>query len=115
MNRRDVLQVSAATVVLGLLDCGSSDSGSDGGGANSCTTAGIKSAPIDDPKHTFMAPAADVAAAVTKTYSIQGTSTHDHTITLTAGHFATLKTGMSVSVMSTTTLGHMHTVQVICA
>jgi hypothetical protein len=115
MKRREVLQVSAATVVLGLLDCGSSDPGKDGGTASTCTTSGIKSMPIDDPKHSFTAPAADVTAGATKTYSIQGTSTHDHTITLTTGHFDQLKAGMNVSVMSTNTLGHQHTVSVTCA
>ncbi len=114
MKRRDVLQVSAATVVLGLLDCSGSGP-PDGGGTNTCTTSGIKSGVIDDPAHSFTAPAADVAAGVTKNYSIKGTQLHDHTITLTAGHFAQLKNGTTVSVMSTVTNAHQHTVQVVCA
>jgi hypothetical protein len=107
--------MSAATVVLGLLDldCGSSATGTDGG-ASTCN-GGIKSDPINDPKHTFTAPAADVTAGVMKTYSIQGTSTHDHTITLTAGHFAQLKMGTPVTVTSTNILNHDHVVTVVCA
>jgi hypothetical protein len=65
--------------------------------------------------HSLVVPPADVAAAVGKTYSIKGGSGHDHLVTLSASHFATLAAGRSVTVGSSNVGGHTHSVTVTCA
>ena len=65
--------------------------------------------------HAIVVPTADVAAAAPKTYSIKGTSSHDHDVSLTPAHFAQLATGATITVTSTNVGGHMHVVKVICA
>lgn len=65
--------------------------------------------------HSLAVSAADVQAGVQKTYTIQGTSGHDHNITLSVANFTTLSTGTSVSVNSTAGGGHTHSVNVVCA
>jgi hypothetical protein len=82
---------------------------------SSCKTYGAKDGGIDDPKHHLIVPAADIAAGVSKTYSIQGTETHDHNVTLEAADFAKLATDTRVFVTSTKILQHMHTFEVVCA
>ena len=49
------------------------------------------------------------------TYDITGTSTHPHTVTLTASHFAALQADQTVTVTSSTDDGHAHEVTVQCA
>jgi hypothetical protein len=64
--------------------------------------------------HTLTVSRDDVEAGETKIYSIKGTSTHPHDVTITASQFAEIRTGGSVSVVSTTVGGHAHTVTVVC-
>ena len=64
--------------------------------------------------HTLAVTMADVNAAADKTYSIAGTSPHDHTVTITAAQFAQLKTGTTLNITSGTGGGHTHTVTVMC-
>jgi hypothetical protein len=55
---------------------------------------------------------------VTKTYSIQGTSQHNHTLTLTAAHFTMLKqgvTGFKIVSGAGGANNHTHEVFVGCA
>lgn len=59
--------------------------------------------------------ASDISAAVDKSYSIQGTGGHDHTVTVTAANFNTLRETGSVSVTSIATAGHDHVVTITCA
>jgi hypothetical protein len=65
--------------------------------------------------HSLTVSKADVAARVTKTYSIQGASSHGHQVTINAAQFAQLKSGRSISVTSSLALSHAHTVVVACA
>ena len=64
--------------------------------------------------HTLSVPAADVMAGTQKTYSIQGSSPHDHLLTVTAAHFATLQTNFQVVIASGSGGGHTHSVTVRC-
>lgn len=57
---------------------------------------------------------ADVDAGANKTYDIQGTSNHPHSVTITAAQFAMLKSGQTVSLSSSTDDNHTHTVTVMC-
>ena len=57
----------------------------------------------------------DVEAEVDKTYSIQGTATHDHSLTISASEFASLKSNQSIQVTSAAGGGHSHAITVTCA
>lgn len=83
------------------------------GGA--CTANGAKDQNLDDPEHRLVVSSADVVAGVAKSYSIRGTSPHDHTVTLTAADFAKLKADTKITVTSSTDDGHDHTFDVVCA
>jgi hypothetical protein len=67
--------------------------------------------------HALTIPAADVDSMVSKTYSIMGTATHDHQITLTPAQLAQIKVMNAITV--TSTIGgapsHTHDVTVDCA
>lgn len=64
--------------------------------------------------HVLVVSQADVAAGVAKTYSIQGTSLHDHTVTITDAEFAMLAANTSISTVSSND-GHSHPITVSCA
>ncbi|MGE0327881.1 MAG: hypothetical protein AB7K71_26120 [Polyangiaceae bacterium] len=64
--------------------------------------------------HVLMVSQADVDAAADKTYDIMGSSAHTHSVTVTAADFTTLAGGGSITVTSTTSLSHMHTITVMC-
>jgi hypothetical protein len=64
--------------------------------------------------HELTVPLADVMAGTDAMYSIQGTSPHDHTVTLTAAHFTALQQGMQVMVTASVGDGHNHQVTVSC-
>lgn len=64
--------------------------------------------------HAVTVPEADIIAGVDKQYSIQGTSTHRHFITVTAAMFTMLRQGTTVSVISGG-VTHRHTVTIACA
>ena len=64
--------------------------------------------------HTLVVSKADVAAGVAKTYDIQGTSLHNHTVTITAAQFAMLAQDTSISTTSSND-GHAHSITVTCA
>jgi hypothetical protein len=65
--------------------------------------------------HTLVVSPADVAARVQKTYSIKGTSGHDHLVTITPAQFTTLGAGQAITVLSTNGAGHTHSVTVTCS
>jgi hypothetical protein len=65
--------------------------------------------------HNLTVSKSDVEAGVDKTYSIQGSSGHNHTLTILAAHFENLKNNSSVGVDSSSDSGHSHSVTVSCA
>lgn len=56
----------------------------------------------------------DVMAGQMKTYNIQGTSAHPHTITVTAAMFTMLQSNQSVMVTSSLDNNHTHVVTLTC-
>jgi hypothetical protein len=108
-----------AGLAFGASACGSSSSSNAGpspGGA-AASGGGADCAPIviaNNHGHVLVLPRADVTAGVEKTYSIQGSATHDHQVTITTADMATLATGTQVVVTSTTTAAHSHEVTVSC-
>ena len=65
--------------------------------------------------HTLIISRADLDSALSRTYSIIGTSGHDHQITLTATQLAQLKAGGTISVTSFFGPGHEHQMSGGCA
>ena len=63
--------------------------------------------------HELVIPAADLDSATDKTYSIQGTSIHDHMVTFTVAQLGMLKAKTPVTVTSTLT-GHTHSITATC-
>ncbi len=82
-------------------------------GLQSCATTVQNNHPPPG-QHIVTVPVQDVTAGVDKTYHIQGNADHDHTFTLTAANFATLKSGAQVMTTTTTTLSHNHGIVVVC-
>jgi hypothetical protein len=121
LSRKAFLRMVVGVVAAGaaLEACGS-DAADSTAAADSTSTAstcrnGAKDGGIDDPKHHLVVPAADIITGRSKTYSIQGTETHDHKITLEAADFAKLASHARVFVTSTRDVGHTHTFFVVCA
>jgi hypothetical protein len=117
VTRRDFFEgLAAGTVLLTLQACGGG--GGSGGGPGfgaGCSATGIS----NNHGHMLTVPTADLSLTVSKSYSIQGTAGHDHSVTLTAQNFADLKNGLSVTVISTSTDAapyglHPHTVAIKC-
>jgi hypothetical protein len=64
--------------------------------------------------HALEIPEADLNSIVDRTYSIQGLSGHDHTVTFSPAQLQSLKTGQAVTVASSVDQ-HGHNVTVTCA
>jgi len=114
----------------GRIDAGNG-SGSDAAGgtdAGNVSDAGPIDGPVDAPPgactsptatiggnhgHTLVVSLADVQAGVDKTYDIQGTSDHPHSVTITAAQFAMLENGQTLNLTSSL-VGHTHPVTVRC-
>ncbi len=94
---------------------GGSGQGGKGGGGGSCDNGATASDISANHGHTLAVPAGDIQAATEKTYDIQGSSGHPHSITLTAADFATLAKGTEVIVVSSEDAGHTHNVTVKCS
>jgi hypothetical protein len=120
MTRKEFLKAVVACAGAGaaasalLTACGGSPSPDNLGGP-SCRANGAKDGVITgNHGHSLSVPAADVQAGVAKTYSIQGASSHPHSITIGADQFAILAQNGGFTVTSTTDAGHMHSVTVTC-
>jgi hypothetical protein len=93
-------------------DTGSGGDGGGDGGGGMCES--VSGEVAMNHGHVVTIPAADVNAGAEMTYSIQGTSMHDHMITLSAADMTSLQGGGTVMVTSTTGSGHTHEVTVMC-
>src|SRR5689334_8097884 len=107
--------IAGVTVTLIVTACGGDDSGggSSNGGDGNCAD-GIDTAITSNHGHALTIAAADLDSAQNKTYSIKGTSDHDHSVTLTTQDFADLKGGKKVIKESTSGAGHTHPIQIVC-
>lgn len=135
MDRKTFLKRTIGALLLAIpaytiLSCSSSDdstpnNGSSGGGGNgggggggtgNCSVNGGTASSISSNHgHSLTVPAADVNAGVDKTYNIQGSSSHPHTIMVSSSDFATLSMNNSISKTSTNNDGHTHSVTITCA
>jgi len=125
MDRKTFIQKAAGAMLIAipaysLLGCSSSDDGEENQNpepnANAdCLGNGTAVSIGSNHGHSLAVSTADVQSGTAKTYSIQGTSGHDHTVSLTAANFTTLQSNASISVTSSSDDGHTHSVQVSCA
>ena len=114
-KRRVAHHVQISRPVLLVQGCGGGGSDS-GAGSNNPPAANTCGGSISgNHGHTISIPKADLDSMTDKTYNIQGTATHNHTITLTPAQLTQLKTaGASVDVTSSTAEAHNHGVTVSC-
>lgn len=112
ISRKDFLAGLGGTVTLLVIGaCGGDDDADDaGGGGGGCRSTAITT----NHGHSVSIPTADLDSTSAKTYSIRGSATHEHTITLGPADFTKLKAGDSVSTTSSLTT-HEHTVTLSCA
>ena len=138
MTRKEFLRAAAGGVAaLSLASLASSACGDDDDGVSadaappddagapdappSCTGHGAGASGTQifgNHGHVLVVPAEDVnGASMERTYSIRGTATHDHQLTLTAADFDKLKQNLSGVVMETSSDDgtHSHVVTVFCA
>ena len=80
-----------------------------------CAADGTTSVIADNHGHVLVVTKADVAAGVDKSYDIQGTSDHAHTVAITAAMFAQLQQDHAISTTSSFDAGHDHGIMVACA
>lgn len=114
MTRKGFLGAAAGGTVLLLLQaCGGGDDGvAPTAKALECSSSGA--AISGNHGHVLAIAAADLDSTTDKTYSIQGSATHDHTVTFTPAQLQMLKTGAAVTVASTTAFQHAHNVTATC-
>lgn len=124
MKRKEFIQKTMGTILvalpaLSIIGCSSSDDGPvtpdpDPSGVD-CLANGTGITIGSNHGHTLVVSKEDVNAGVEKTYSIQGSSGHDHIVTLSAANFTSLKNKTTISVTSTNDADHTHSVAVSCA
>ena len=127
MERKIFIQKTAGLMLIAipaysLVQCSSSDEGSAdpdtnpvGNAQGNCLDNGTTNAIGGNHGHNLVVSAADVNAAVAKSYSIQGSCPHNHSLTISEANFSSLKTNNSISVTSSNDDGHSHPVTVSCA
>ena len=64
--------------------------------------------------HVLNVPVADLTSTVAVTSAIRGSADHSHDVTLSPAQLAALRAGGTVTVSSTSTLGHSHDVSEAC-
>jgi len=127
MTRKRFLgSITGGTVVLLIESCGGGGYSGSGGGmgyagapmpAASCGSSGTQIS--GNHGHMLTIASADLDSMADKVYSIMGTATHDHMVTLTVAQLTKLKAGQSVTATSTVTSApgfgsHAHDVTVSC-
>ncbi len=126
MDRKTFIQKTAGAMLIAipaysLLGCSGSENDPDENpnpnpqGQADCLANGTTSAIGGNHGHSLAVSKADVAAATEKTYSIQGSSGHNHNVTISAAQFTSLQSNTSISVNSTSNDGHSHSIAVSCA
>ena len=125
MDRKTFIQKAAGAMLIAipaysLLGCSSSDDGGENQNpdpnANAdCLGNGTAVSIGSNHGHSLTVSKADVEAGVAKTYTIKGTSAHDHNVSLTAANFTALKSNTAILLTSSNDDDHSHSVQVSCA
>jgi hypothetical protein len=111
--RREVCEALAAgTVLLLVQGCGGG-----GGDATPPRSAGCGAGGADislNHGHVLVIFSSDLDSIVDMTYSIRGSSDHDHTVTLSVPQLQQLKAGGSVTATASVSAAHSHVATVAC-
>jgi len=84
-------------------------------GDKDCLANGTNASISSNHGHSLIVSVDDVQAGIEKSYAIQGSSSHPHTVTISSSQFNTLKSNNSVEIVSSNDSGHTHSVTVSCA
>ena len=113
VTRREVDKALAAGVVLlWVQGCGGG-----GGDATPPRSADCGAGDADislNHGHVLVIVSSDLDSMVDRTYSIRGSSDHDHTVTLGGPQLQQLKAGASVTAVASASAAHSHVVTVTC-
>ncbi len=107
--------MAGATVTLWLQACGGGGGGGGGGStpppASTTCGAGVNNV-TGNHGHTLTIPKVDLDSATAKTYGLAAATTdgHIHSVTFSPAQLASMKSGGTVTVTSTTNVGHGHDV-----
>ncbi len=125
MDRKTFLKKATSAMFIGIpiysiLSCSSSvddptPDGADADADKNCLANGTVGSVSANHGHSITVSTADVAAGVEKQYDIQGSSAHNHVVTVSESAFASLANNQQISVNSTTGDGHTHSVTISCA
>jgi hypothetical protein len=117
MTRKEFLATLAGAAGIATLAtaCGGGGGTADSATVGNCLQNGTNVTIGTNHGHVLVVSQADVAAGVDKTYDIMGTALHTHSVMVTAALFAKLATNMAISVTSSTTDAHNHSITVVCA
>ena len=105
--------VSAAAPAIALIGCGD-DSGTAIVDEPSCIDNGTDVSIGSNHGHTLTVSKADIDRGVDAIYNIQGSSGHNHSVTITADQFLELQANNSISVSSSSDNDHTHFITVKC-
>lgn len=109
-TRREIL-IGAAGLVL-LPAC---SSGGGGGGMQDASGPRCASSISLNHGHVLSIQASDLTGGRDRTYNIQGSADHSHSVTITAAQFTMLMAGATVTATSTLGGGHTHDTSTQCA
>ncbi len=128
MNRKSFLEKSligllASIPMFAFLGCGDDDDDDNNDdmvpdetpSEADCGENGTDSAIAGNHGHTLSVSKEDVTAGTEKTYDIEGSADHPHSVTVSAANFTALQNNDSITVTSTSGAGHTHSVTVSCA
>jgi hypothetical protein len=121
MNRKEFLRSiagvgAAAAGVAVLTACGGEDNATpDAPQGRNCNANGTNVTIGTNHGHTMTVPKDDVTAGAEKTYNIQGSSGHPHTVVVTAAMFTMLQNNTAVMATSSRDDMHDHTIMIVCA
>ena len=109
-----VLTALGAMVAVGAAGCGGGSSSSNSSGGGNCSTNNAAVTIENNHGHVLTVTPADVKAAVGKTYHIQGSASHDHTVQVGTPDFQQLAQGQTVYKTSSLTNNHQHPITIVC-
>ena len=120
MDRKTFIKKATGAMLIGIpfysiLSCSDSDNDPTPDGADAdknCLANGTVGSVSANHGHSITVSTADVAAGVDKQYNIQGSSAHNHVVTVSESAFASLANNQQISVTSTTGDGHTHSVTI---
>ena len=122
MKRSDFIKRSIAFMAIGIPatiltgSCSEGESVDPNNDPKDCLANGTTASISSNHGHSITVSKTDVDNGVQKTYSIQGSSSHAHEVTITPSQFSSLKSNQSsIQVVSTSGGGHTHSITVSCA